>query len=169
MKILEIYNNLLESELKFFDNEKGHYSLSGRYVFIRFGLPNMDNLGNYKKSYCYVGGKDKLYEESGISVFEAFKVKGKNKYYILGGGHILNTSYDELNNTNSNANYKKKVRNTINRNFNSRKNTMRKKYFNAEFAKMFEHILLNSKSPTEATIKIFQNLDLREVQDRHQL
>ncbi len=44
----------------------------------------------------------------------------------------------ELNNTNSNANYKQKVRNTINRNFNSRKNTMRKKYFNAEFAKMFE-------------------------------
>jgi hypothetical protein len=100
MKLLEIVKSLIESELKFFDKEKGHYSLSGKYVFIRFGLPNMDDLGNYKKSYCYVGGKDKLYEESGISVFEAFKVKGKNKYYILGGGHILNTSYDELNNTN---------------------------------------------------------------------
>lgn len=32
-----------------------------------------------------------------------------------------------------------------------------------EFAKMFEHILLNSKSPTEATIKIFQNLENRVV------
>jgi len=43
----------------------------------------------------------------------------------------------ELNNTNVNANYKRKVRNAINRNFNSRKNTMRKKYFNREFEKMF--------------------------------
>ncbi len=43
----------------------------------------------------------------------------------------------ELNNTNTNANYQRKVRNALNRNFNSRKSNTRKNYLNREFKKMF--------------------------------
>ena len=69
-----------------------------KYVYVRFGLPNKDELGKYKNSYCYYYGGIEGPSESGISVFEAEYKNGM--YHVFTYGHRLNTSFDILMNSN---------------------------------------------------------------------
>jgi len=64
-----------------------------KYVYLRFGLPNSDEKGNYFNSNKYIFGQ-KAIEEGGISVFEALKI-GTN-YYVFANNSNLRTTFDEL-------------------------------------------------------------------------
>jgi len=62
-------------------------------IFVRFGLPNMDKLGEYQNSHCWYGNIQGP-KEGGISVFEAEYKDGK--YYVFAYGSRLKTSFEEL-------------------------------------------------------------------------
>ena len=64
-----------------------------KYVYLRFGLPNSDEEGNYSNSYKYIFGQNAI-EEGGISVFEALKI-GTN-YYVFANNSNLRTTFDEM-------------------------------------------------------------------------
>ena len=83
MNLLDIFESL-------YSESKG----SSKYVFIRFGLPNVDEMGKYTRSYCYNRGV-KEYAEDGVSVFEA-EYMGQGRYKVFALGWRLLTSFQDL-------------------------------------------------------------------------
>ncbi len=72
-----------------------------------------------------------------IKINTASHVKRRNNAQKISANFAKIVANVELNNTNNNTNYKKKVQNAINRNFKTRHNGTRKAYLEIELRKMF--------------------------------
>lgn len=99
-----ILDRLFKKEKKYsidhWDESGNKYKITGVFIYVRFGLPEKDENGNFKNSFAYFGD-EKRYEEGGISVFEGL-YDGKN-IYVFTPGSAISSSYSELFNSSRKA------------------------------------------------------------------